>query len=172
MTKVDCILQNELLRSSVCTEVLDSEIDIVVPVYRPLDIPNFKEVYGTVLSHSGMICTTVYGPVLVEFMNTNQIFIYMAPDFSLDRRDFRVKHFYYHWHGDEPQHPNKKVTIRQFCEKMTEFTVQAEFNTFTHNCHHARNYVMQKYGMHSIDPDVGTHNTLFQGVIDYVRRST
>ena len=85
-------------------------------------------------------------------------------------KEFVFKKYHFTVENFEIQHPDRKVTVREFTNKMIEYTKDAPFDTFTHNCHHARYDTMRFYGMDSENPDTNKYNFLYQGFIDYFKK--
>ena len=168
MTKIHAINQNPRLRLMVTRDIFDDEIECVIPVRRPLDVPSTMLKLGKVLSHSGCIVKTKNkGYLLVEYMSANQIFVSQVYNYRIGMKEFDFKKYHFTVDGDKPETPNKTITVREFALKMIDFTKDAPFDTFTHNCHHARYDTMRFYGMKSDNPDSGKYNMLYQGVLDY-----
>ena len=169
MTKVYSALKNPFLRCMVTPDIFNSEVLTVVPVRRPLDVPSTVVKLGKVLSHSGCVCKCTKGYVMVEYMSTNQVFVSRVYNFENGMKEFDFKKYHFTLDNPTPQVPNQRITVKQFAEKMIEFTKDKEFNTFTHNCHHARYDTMRYYGMISDNPDAGKYNLFYQGFVDYFK---
>lgn len=109
---------------------------------------------------------------MVEYMNVNLVLINKVGCFK-DKKGDLGDSFLYHgfvfYYVSTLQRPVKPVTIRQFATKMVNYMKDREFDTFTHNCHHARYLTMKHYGMISDDPYNIKRNVLFQGVVDYFK---
>lgn len=85
-------------------------------------------------------------------------------------KEFDFKKYHFKLDIVDPQTPNQPVTVKEFTEKMIEFTKDKAFDTFSHNCHHARYDTMRFYGMKSDNPDAGKYNLFYQGFVDYFRK--
>lgn len=169
MTKVHSTCKNKFLRLMVTPDVYNAQILTVVPVRRPLDVPSTLVKIGKVLSHSACACKTTKGYVLIEYMSANQVFVSKLHNFENGMSEFDFKKYHFVLDDVTPQEPNQKITVKDFTEKMIEFTKDKEFNTFTHNCHHARYDTMKFYGMTSDNPDAGKYNLFYQGFVDYFK---
>lgn len=172
MTKVKGDNGNKYLRSSVLPEVMDAQIISMVPVRRPLDVPSTSFKFGKVLSHSGCIAETALGFILIEYMCTNQVYVQRVQNFVRGMKEFYYKKFHFILDIVEPQTPNRPVTVRDFTMAMIDNVKDGVFNTFTHNCHHARYDTMRQYGMTSDNPDAGKHNLFYQGFVDYFSKQS
>ena len=172
MTKIHSANQNPRLRLMISRNIFDEEVEYVIPVRRPLDVPSTMLKLGKVLSHSGCIVTTKnHWTLLVEYMSANQIFVSQVYNYKIGMKEFDFKK--YHFTVDQdPQKPDRPITVREFALKMIDFTKDAPFDTFTHNCHHARYDTMRFYGMKSDNPDSGKYNMFYQGFIDYFNKET
>ena len=167
MTQVSSTNTNPFLRLMVTPEVYNAEILTCVPVRRPLDVPSTSVKYGKVLSHSGCVVKTIKGYVLIEYMSSNQVYVSQVHNFENGMSEFDFKKYHFVLDSITPQVPNRKITVKEFTEKMIEYTKDKEFSTFTHNCHHARYDTMKFFGMPSDNPDAGKHNLFYQGFVDY-----
>lgn len=170
MTKIKGSCSNSFLRLMVTPDVYHAEILTCVPVRRPLDVPSALPKLGKVLSHSGCVCKTTKGYVLIEYMSANQVFVSKVYNFMNGMKEFDFKKYHFKLDIVEPQVPNTKVTVKEFTEKMIEFTKDKQFDTFSHNCHHARYDTMRFYGMQSDNPDAGKYNLFYQGFVDYFKK--
>ena len=159
--------ENKFLRLMVTPDVHNAEIINCVPVRRPLDVPSTIIKLGKVLSHSGCVCKTTRGYVLIEYMSSNQVFVSKVYNYQNGMHEFNFKKYHFILDDDKPQEPKEKCTVRQFAEKMIEYTKNKQFDTFSHNCHHARYDTMNFYGMKSDNPDAGKFNLFYQGFVDY-----
>lgn len=170
MTRVHCAAPPNGMIISVGPEVLRRRIVQCVAVLRPLDVPSTNYKYGKVLSHSAVLCRTTKEFVMVEYMNISKVLVNLVGSFKDKDGDLGETFFY---HGftfhyiSPPLQPKKRVTINEFATKMVEFMKDRTFDTFTHNCHHARYLTMKHFGMKTEDPYNIKRNVLFQGVADY-----
>lgn len=171
MVRVHGSTGNKFLRLMVTPDVYDAEIINVVPVRRPLDVPSTLSKLGKVLSHSGCVAKTTRGYVLIEYMSFNQVWVSKVNNYKNGMHEFDFKKYHFILDDDEPQTPNERITVRQFTEKMISYTSYKQFDTFSHNCHHARYDTMKFYGMKSDNPDAGKYNLFYQGFIDYFKSS-
>ena len=169
MTKVHSTNKNKFLRLMVTPDVYNAQILTVVPVRRSLDVPSTIVKIGKVLSHSGCVCLTTKGYVLIEYMSVNQVFVSKVHNFENGMSEFDFKKYRFVCDDVTPQVPNQKITVKDFIEKMIDFMKDKEFNTFTHNCHHARYDTMKYFGMKSDNPDAGKYNLFYQGFVDYFK---
>ena len=158
---------NPSLKCNVRPEIMSLEILGVVPVRRPLDVPSANRKYGKVLSHSGVIAKTRKVYVLIEYMCDSMVYVSICPGYHEGEDVFYYRHYTFNHDDLKWQVPNQKVTIREFALQMIEEMKGAKFDTFTHNCHHARYRTMLHYGMKSDDPDGCGTNLFFQGFIDF-----
>lgn len=172
MTKVHAAGSHPFLRCEVLPDVLQAKVLDVVPVRRPLDVPSTLTKFGKVLSHSGCVARTEKGFVMIEYMSTNQVYITRVYHFTPGCKEFNTKKYHFILDNPTPQVPVVPVTVGEFANKMVEYTKDKEFNTFTHNCHHARYDTMKYYGMISDNPDAGEYNIFYQGFVDYFSRKT
>ena len=168
MTKIHAYNPTSHLRLMVTNDVYNDEVETVVAVRRPLDCPSTMLKLGKVLSHSGCILKTKNkGYVLVEYMSANQIFVSKVYNYHEGLHEFNFKKYHFTVDKQPPQKPSMPITVKDFTEKMIQFTKDLPFNTFTHNCHHARYDTMHFYGMKSDNPDTGKYNLFYQGFVDY-----
>lgn len=170
MTKVVNTVSQKLIRCCVLPDAMDAQIISCVPVRRPLDVPSTITKFGKVLSHSGCVVETKKGFFLVEYMSTNQVFVTHVTHFTKGCKEFNTKKYHFILDDPVPQAPSRPVTVREFTEKMVEYVKDQQFNTFTHNCHHARYDTMKFFGMSSDNPDAGEYNILYQGFIDFFNK--
>ena len=172
MTKVYSASPENGMRICVGPEVMNRKIIECIAVLRPLDTPSTYYKYGKVLSHSAVLCRTKYEYVLIEYMNVNLVLINRVGCFK-DKNGNLGDSFFYHGYSfnyvSTLQKPSKDVTIGLFAEKMVHYMEGKPFDTFTHNCHHARYLTMKHFGMKSDDPYNIKYNVLFQGVVDYFK---
>lgn len=151
---------------SVETDKLNAEINGAVPVRRPLSIPSTRNKYGKVLSHSAIVVSTDRGYVLVEYMWGSSTFVKDVPTY-VEGKNFEFEDFIWIHDNDVMQKPNRRVTVQQLAERMSKFMIKHPFETFTHNCHIARFFTMQFYGMESDDPRKMQTNIFLQGIKDF-----
>ena len=169
MARVYSISHDPRLHCNVSKAVLDHEILTASAVIRPLDVPSTNTKYGLVLSHSGVMVQTKYEDVLIEYMNESAVYINLVATYKPDQEEFYYRYYKFRHNPKEVQKPKKKVTVGEFALKMAEFMKGKTFDTFTHNCHHARYLTMKFYGMKTSDPYANPHSVLFQGILDFFR---
>lgn len=169
MAKVHAANINPKFRVSVSKDILDEKIIACTAVRRPLAIPGASDVIGQALSHSSVIAITRKLPILIEYMNTNQVYITYCRAYKSGCKSFQHNGFTFIVEEKE-QIPSSTVTIWEFAEKMEDFMKNGKFDTFVHNCHIARYKTMKFYGMRSKNPDSCNHNFFFQGWVDYFKR--
>lgn len=160
--------------AKISTDLSEFDLENIIiecsAVRRPLYIPSMLEIYGEVLSHSAALCTTERGSFLIEFMSDNIVYIKKVDGYISQKNfDFDGHHFIHD--SIEIQKPQVIVTIKRFAISMANFMAGKKFDTFVHNCHHARYYTMKKYGMSSKNPKKIKRNILFQGIADFFFRS-
>ena len=172
MTKVCCASPDYGMRICVGPEVMERPILECGAVLRPLDCPSTIGKYGKVLAHSAILARTSKEYVLIEYMNVNLVLVNRVGNLKwpkMKKEDFKYKGLIFKFISDV-QEPKTSVTIREFAEKMVDYMKGHTFDTFTHNCHHARYLTMKYYGMHSEDPYSVKKSVLFQGIADYFKR--
>ena len=160
--------------SKLSTNLTDYEMDSLVlecyPVRRPLSIPSIKNKIGDVLSHSSVLCVTAAGSYIIEYMYNNTVYIKKVDDYK-PGQDFDFEgHHYVHDIYDQ-QVPERPVTVRRVAISMANFMKGKKYDTFTHNCHMARYFVMKKYGMKSDNPKKAKRNIFFQGFFDFFNKN-
>ncbi|KAH0792599.1 hypothetical protein GPJ56_003433 [Histomonas meleagridis] len=170
MAKVTCRGANLQLRCNVSKEVMNHEIVSAISVVRPLDCPCTNTKYGKVLSHSGVIVRTKYEDLLIEYMNESAVYINLVGKYDPNAKSFQFRYYTFRQNPEEVQKPKRKVTVSEFAEKMADFMKGHTFDTFSHNCHHARYLTMKYYGMKTEDPYSNSHSVLYQGILDYFKR--
>ncbi|OHT11821.1 hypothetical protein TRFO_18612 [Tritrichomonas foetus] len=169
MSKTYCANTNLLLKVNVGPEIMNKKIITVTPVIRPLDIASTHNKLGRVLSHSGVLLKTNREYLMVEYMSENKVLVNKVGSLKKDKDTFL--YHTYNWCRDKypPQKPKDDITVKEFAEKMADFMKNKNFDTFCHNCHHARYLTMKHYGMKTDDPFNNKRNVLFQGFVDYFR---
>ncbi|OHT15426.1 hypothetical protein TRFO_42502 [Tritrichomonas foetus] len=173
MTKVYSTQPDNGMKICVSKEVMSRQIVSCVAVLRPLDCPSTSTKYGKVLSHSAVLIRTEKEFVMVEYMNVCKVLINRVGCLKKDEDisgDNFIYRGYLHKFISTVQHPKCPVTVREFAEKMVDIMKDRKFDTFTHNCHHARFLTMKHYGMRSEDPYNIKRNVLFQGIVDYFKK--
>ncbi|KAK8841134.1 hypothetical protein M9Y10_027334 [Tritrichomonas musculus] len=128
-----------------------SKVISSVAVRRPLAIPGASQVYGQVLCHAGCVIKTTTGFYLVEYMSDNYVHCNRCSKYK-PRRDFIFQGFLWIHDDIDPSYTVQIVTLEQFCIGMIEIMKEKQYDTFTHNCLHARYLTMKKFGMVSSDP--------------------
>ena len=147
----------------------DEEIDFVYAVRRPIDTPATRHKLGIVLSHSGCICVTKSGAVvLVEYMWGSKVHVQLCDTYR-EGENFVFERLTFVHDTQKRQSPSTTVTVREFAQTMADFMRGKSFATYTHNCHQARYVTMKRYGMESKNPDMFRRNVFFQGLIDYFK---
>lgn len=169
MPKVCAANINPKFRVSVSKDIMNEQIIGCIAVRRPLAIPGAMNVIGEALSHSSVIAMTRKIPILIEYMNTSQVYISYCKVYERGCKSFQHNGFTFIVESPE-QVPRDAVTVSQFAEKMQDFMKNGKFDTFVHNCHIARYKTMKYYGMKSKNPDSCNHNFFFQGWVDYFKR--
>lgn len=156
--------------SKLVFSLTDFEMDSIVlkcyPVRRSLAIPSIKKKIGEVLSHSSVMCVTASGSYIVEYMYNNTVYVKKVENYN-PGEDFDYEDHHYIHDIYEPQIPDRAVTIRRIAISMANFMNGKKYDTFTHNCHMARYFVMKKYGMRSDNPRKAKRNIFFQGFFDF-----
>lgn len=155
--------------------ISEFEMDAVVlkcfPVRRPLSIPSIKKKIGDVLSHSSVLCVTAGDSYIIEYMYNNTVYIKKVRNY-IPGQDFDFEGHHYIHDIYEPQIPERMVTVRRIAISMANFMTGKKYDTFTHNCHMARYFVMKKYGMKSDNPRRAKRNIFFQGFVDFFSRNS
>ena len=173
MTKVSSLGIDSRLMVNIGPEVMNRAVVSCIAVLRPIDAPSTVNKYGKVLSHSAILCNTKHEHVLIEYMNLNKVIVSRVGSLKnineTKDKTFKYKGFVFRYIS-ELQKPKCKVTVGQIAHKMLDFMKKRKFDTFTHNCHHARYLTMKFYGMKSEDPYSIQKSVLFQGISDYFKR--
>lgn len=95
-------------------------------------------------------------------MYDNKVYVKKVENYNPSQDfDFEGNHFIHD--TSEQQIPNKPVTVRRIAISMANFMNGKKYDSFTHNCHIARYFVMKKYGMKSDNPRKAKRNIFFQG---------
>lgn len=170
MARVHSISHDPRLHCNVSKAVLEHEILYASAVVRPLDVPSTNTKYGLVLSHSGVMVRTAHEDVLVEYMNESAVYINLVATYRPDQEEFVYRYYRFRQNPNEVQRPKRRVTVGEFAVRMAEFMKGKTFDTFTHNCHHARYLTMKYYGMRTTDPYASRHSVFAQGIADFFKR--
>ncbi|OHT00911.1 hypothetical protein TRFO_32300 [Tritrichomonas foetus] len=170
MCKVVSSTASDMLRVNVGREVMNAKISEVFAVRRSLDIEALSNKLGKVLSHSAAVVITNKGPVLVEYMGDSHVYVFKCNDFKSEKHVFKQRGFYFICDKENGEVPNCEITVKMFADKMVELMKNKKFNTFTHNCHHARYRTMKSFGMSSDNPNSEHKNLIVQGFVDVSKK--